>query len=438
MQFIVKLFILLIPIFVFLFYFPHSKSRPARILMAIFLLGISSFSFLRMVNEISVNYYQPPPWDFLAFWLNGKAGISGENFYHPESYREIELPYEPGDDFREEIIDTGFWYPPFTMFLFLPLSLFNFSNAYLFWQILNLLIFGACVYGLWQLFLKDRGILSLLMLAMLMLRAEPTRSTFETTQTNFLALLFFLMFWRNRLNIWGGVWLALCVVIKPYMALLYIYPLVTRNWKMLAAAILTLAGITFLSIITFGSDVFLSFLHHPTPDVPGYVYTEGVNQSLLATILRLSPYGTIKGAPLSNPLYLGISLLLTFITMWVAIRKRNNDEWLILSILFLAFIVYPTTLAHYGVFLIVPVALLLQQSGQNIGERIAIFFAIAVAYFLSIYKFPDYMFFANLFMWLICIMMTVRPGFEKANVYDSVLAPAMNTDSVELSLEKRT
>lgn len=129
---------------------------------------------------------------------------------------------------------------------------------------------------------------------------------------------------------------------------------------MLPVAILTLAGITFLSIVTFGSDVFMSFLRHPTPDVPGYVYTEGVNQSLLATILHLSLCGTIKESPSFNPLYLGMSWLLTLITMWVVIR--NNDEWLILSTLFLAFIIYPTTLAHYSVFLIVPMVLLLQQT----------------------------------------------------------------------------
>jgi hypothetical protein len=409
----------LIPIVVFLFYFSRLKASPFSVLANIYLILVAGVALLGIGMYVYTTYGQPPKWDFLCFWLDGKVGISGENFYNAESYGEITLPYDPGDTFLEEIVDVGFKYPPFAMFLFLPLGLFDISQAYLLWQMVNLLLCAACIYGLWRLFLKGYGVLGLLLVAVLLLLLRPTRSTFHFAQTNLLTLLFFLMFWVNRSKSSGGIWLALCVVVKPYMAILYLYPLITRKWKMLAVAVLTLLVLTFLSFLAFGSDVFASFFNNPTSKVPSYLYVEGVNQSLLATILRLSPNQIIKEYPFLNPLYLGVSLLLSIITIWVTIKKNNNADWAVLSILFLAIIVYPASLVHYGVFLIIPVVLLLQQSGQSIKERTAIFFIILAAYSLA--EYGDHIFFANLLMWIVCITLAAKPSFEKTPVSDPVL-----------------
>jgi hypothetical protein len=409
MGYIFKLLILLIPVILFIFYFSYTKSKSVSIFIAFFLLIILTIFIFHVGKETYVNYHQPPEWDFLTFWLDGNVASTGENFYNVKSYQEMPLPYEPSDGFREEVIDVGFRYPPFTMFLFLPLALFDIDDAYLLWQISILMISVACIYELWGLFPKEKRILSLLLVSVLMFRLTPVHVTFHGSQTNFIVLLFFLMFWRNRTKGWGGIWLALCVVVKPYMALLYIYPLFTRKWKMLAIAISALLILTFLSILAFGTDVFVSFfVENPTSKLPIFAYTEGINQSLLSTILRLNPHQAITESPLLNPLYLGISLSLTLITVWVAVMKKNSDDWVALSVLFLALIVYPASLEHYSVFLIVPVVLLLRQSSQNVKERMIIFFIIFVTYFLSGYDFGSYMFFANVFMWLVCIVLAAK------------------------------
>jgi hypothetical protein len=300
------------------------------------------------------------------------------------------------------------------------LGLFDVSNAYLLWQILNLLLCAACIYGLWSLFLKDHGILSLLLVAVLMLRLVPTRGTFSTSQTNFLALLLFLLFWRTRSKKRGGIWLALSVVVKPFMAIPYLYLLLARKWKIFVVAVLTLLTITFLTTLVFGKDVLVTFfVNNPTSKLPGYVYSEGVNQSLLATILR-SPLKQIGSEPSSiksfylgvslpankneppflNSMYMGISLILAFVTSLITIKyKDDKDGWVILSILFLALIVYPATLKHYGVFLIMPIISLLRQPGGNIRGRFVVFSIIFIVYLLS----SGYVFFANFFVWLVCV-----------------------------------
>jgi hypothetical protein len=415
MQNIVKLLILIAPVIAFLFYFSKTKkSSLLSVLASIYLILIISITLFSIGKDVYSNYHQPPKWDFLSFWINGKIGLTGNNFYDVKNYQRMSLPYDPGDDFRKEIIDVGFWYPPFSVFLFLPLGLFEISHAYLLWQISNLLLCMACIYGIWRYFLKDYGVLSLFLIATLMLRLEPTRSTFSFAQTNFLALLFFLLFWRNRSKKRGGIWLACCVVVKPYMALFYIYPLLTRKWKVLTVAILTLLALILLSVAAFGADNLVSyFTENPTSKMPACVYSERVNQSLLATILRLTPNLVIKGSPLLNPLYVGISLILIFTTVLVIIKNRSNDDdWVFLSILFLALIVYPATLAHYGVFLIIPVALLLQRSSQSVKKRIIILLALFITYLFS----GSFVFLANIFMWLVCIVLGTKIKIGKSEI----------------------
>jgi hypothetical protein len=105
----------------------------------------------------------------------------------------------------------------------------------------------------------------------------------------------------------------------------------------------------------------------PVGDSPSINWNHGANRS-----------------PLSNPLFLSISVLLSSITGWAIVRnQKGRDEWVMLSLLFLALIIYPGSLSHYGVFLIVPVVYLLYQSNLSMKERIAIFCIIFMTYLLS-------------------------------------------------------
>jgi Glycosyltransferase family 87 len=422
MQFAFKLLvIIIIPITGFIFYLSQKKNSRLLVPAKIYLLLLFIPTLLSIGTYVYLNYDHPPKWDFFSFWLNGKVGISGENFYDAENYQAIQLPYEPGEELRQEIIDTAFWYPPFAMFLFLPLGLFDMGNAYVFWQILTLLICCACIYLLWKLFLNKYKVLGLLLVAVLLIRLEPARLTFNYSQTNFITLLFFLLFWKNRDKATSGIWLALSVMVKPYMVFLYIYPLLIRNWRMLSSAILTLIALSVLSILAFGFDIFVSYLDNPVPQTPVWNYIEISNQSLLATLLRTNDQlPTGHESLLSHPVYAGVSFVMTLITVWVTVKKDNNHDWAILSILFLALIVYPANQVFYSVFLIVPVALLLQNMDRNTKERWIIFFIIFITYLLSGYDSGNYMFFANLFMWFVCIIIALRSSIENMPASDSL------------------
>jgi len=409
MRFLFSISVLLVPVIAYKFFYSQIRKSPYSIVMIIFLIFLIWNPLFSIGKNVYENYEQPPKWDFLCFWLDGKVALSGENFYEAKNFQEMPLPYEVGDDFRKEFLDVGFRYPPFTMFLFLPLGLFSFNNAFLFWQTLNILLTFACIYGLWRVFLIDDGALSMLLIAVLIFRLSPVSSTLHFSQTNILILFFFLLFWQNRTKDWSGVWLALCVAVKPIMAIIFLYPLLNGKWKTLVVAALTLFLLSLLSVLAFGKDVFISYLfNNPVPNIPISDYVEIVNQSLLAVILRSNQNQIINGSPLMNPLYLSISALLLFITSWVALKKNRDQDWVILSIVFLALIIYPGSLVSYSVFLIIPVVLLLQNSSEPVIEKVAKIFVILVIYFFSGYDSSKYVFFANLFTWLVCINMAAK------------------------------
>ena len=136
--------------------------------------------------------------------------------------------------------------------------------------------------------------------------------------------------------------------------------------------------------------------------------------NLLATVLR-SPYSQ-QGASslLLQPLYVGISLLIAAVTVLVGFNDRQGeDDWLLLSVLFFAFLVYPATLEHYGVFLIIPVLLLLRMASQGVREQIIALLVILIVYFLSGYKSGYYTFYANALVWLVCIAFELRLNLPK-------------------------
>lgn len=404
MEFGFRFVIVYVPIILLLFYSSRSKrSFSSLLFLIISVLIIGGFLF-DIGKYIYTNSRQPPEWDFLVFWLDGKVATAGDNFYRPENYQKITLPYEPSDEFRGEIIDVGFKYPPFTMLLLFPLGFFDFSTAYVLWQVLSCLIGVACIYGLWKLILPDSGWVGALFVSAFFLLLRPIFSTLFYAQTNFLVLLFFLFFWRWRSDTWGGIWLAFCVVVKPYMLVLYLYPFLARKWKTLAIAILTLLILTLVSVIAFGPDVFMSFVKDPASKVPAYLYTETVNQSLLATILRQGLFQSAERSPLLNPLYLGVSLLLTSLTAWITLKpKPERDDWKLLAIVFLALMIYPAALQHYGVFLIMPILLLLQRAPEDKIGAAVVFFIILAVYFFSGYQSGGYAFFANALMWFTCL-----------------------------------
>jgi hypothetical protein len=311
------------------------------------------------LQVMRANIKQPPQWDFRVFWMYGQLTVGKANVYDPRQYDRFKDAFQPSKEFIEAVLNVGATYPPPTMLLFLPLGFWQIRAAYLFWYGVQ----AACLIGslqlLRKLFLDGSGIWGLALAAILIFSLRATWSTIGFGQTNFLALLFALLYWRDRQRPHSGVWLALGMVVKLYFVIVLLHPTIRRQWRALAwtaigSFILAMASLAMLGPVTF----FSYFTMHPASRLPAWVYTERINQSLAAVVLRISGQGMGNVSSLTQPVFVVAALLLTAVTGYIVHRARHDSEWSLALILVLALLLYPGTLAHYTVILLIPLLLI--------------------------------------------------------------------------------
>jgi hypothetical protein len=332
---------------------PDARIRGIAIRLAgLLVLVYASIDAAIMVS----NVMHPQEWDVGCNWFNGYVAVHGFNFYDPESYRRLAgvLPDTP--DVVKFVISVGFNFPPPTIFLFLPLGFFDIHTASVLWYAFMVGVVVLDVVLLARLFLPTTPNGPLLAAALLLVM-RPAMSTVWFGQTNFLIVLMLLLFWRDRDAGRGGVWLGLGMLVKPLFAILILYPVICRRWRTVAVTALVLAALSCLTIAVFGWETFAAyFARNPLGRMPADVYTEDINQSLLAAVLRLTRYDFIHGSPLTHPVFVFLAAGLTAATAWLVHRAdaSGNDDLALALMVPFALLVYPGTLAHYSVDLLVP------------------------------------------------------------------------------------
>ena len=341
------------------FHFRQRLPTAIRIaLLGCFLVIVTVLCGMNL-QVMRANIKQPPQWDFRVFWMYGQLTVGKANVYDPRQYDRFKNAFQPSAEFVEAVLNVGATYPPQTMLLFFPLGLWQIQAAYLFWYVVQ----AACLIGslqlLRKLFLDGSGVWGLALAAILIFSLRATWSTIGFGQTNFLALLFALLYWRDRQRPRGGIWLALGIVVKLYFVIVLLYPAIRQQWRVLASTavgsfILAMASLAVLGPVTF----FSYFTMHPASRLPAWVYTERINQSLAAVVLRISGQGMENTHLLTQPLFVALALLLTAVTGYVVHRARHDSEWSLALVLVLALLLYPGTLAHYTVILLIPLLLI--------------------------------------------------------------------------------
>lgn len=357
-----------------------------------------------LVSVAIANTSSPPQWDFRLYWIMGRVGALGLNFYEPEHARRLAEAFTNSKDFLSELY---FWHAPPTMFLLVPLGWFDINTASLLWQLVNGVALGLDIWLAYHLFLRRGGILGLLLSATLITLLYSTYLTVYFEQTNFLVLLALLLLWMDRTKTRAGLWLVLGSFVKPVLAPLGLYLLVRRRWTALASAAATASVLLTLSALAFGIPTFLAFfLANPThANTPSYLYDQSINQSLLAWILRATQQ-TDNASPANLP-YLIVGAGLTALSCWLAWQRRLVSDELALALFVpLALMVYPSSLSHYGVLLVVPLAYLISQRETMPGGALTLSLLVGSIYALA--GFGITTFFAEALAWLVLVGLAVR------------------------------
>jgi hypothetical protein len=245
------------------------------------------------------------------------------------------------------------------MLFLAPLGRLAARPAGLVWALVQVAALLASVVVLWKVFQPAPGWRGFLLTVALLLSLSPTMATLAYGQISFLMLLFLALFWGQGNNWRGGVYLALTALGKPLGAFFVLRSFVERSWRVVGGAAATLAVVVVATVWRFGWKLsFGYFTSHLAARVPREMYVESNRQGLLAAVLRSESWDTVRGMtnPIMHPTYLAAAALLVIVSAILVVLLRSSNRDLALAILVpCALLVYPATITHYGVILILPV-----------------------------------------------------------------------------------
>ena len=264
----------------------------------------------------------------------------------------------------------GFVNIPIIALLFTPLAALSRRNAILLMTILGLLAVIATCYFLIKL-TKVNGWKRIAIIGLFVINGPMYHSFWYGNLSHFIPLLLIpaVSGIKKRREYWIGILLAVAALIKIPLFLLGIYFAVRKKWRIIAgfsAALLVIVGV---SVLLFGVNLHLAWLHHigHFSGEPVSAYNVQSVDGLLARLL-LNPNGDLRNW---NPIevdwkfkvirYALISLLVGT-AIWVCWRSKTpttleaeNLEFSI--VLCLALLISPISWTHYYVFLVIPFAL---------------------------------------------------------------------------------
>jgi hypothetical protein len=84
--------------------------------------------------------------DFKHFWITSRIALQGQNIYDPENHHQVLSTLdssEATDEFITRLVNTGFWYPPTSVLIFLPVGLFDLEMAWVI-NYIYLILFFLC------------------------------------------------------------------------------------------------------------------------------------------------------------------------------------------------------------------------------------------------------------------------------------------------------
>lgn len=367
------------------FYLINSNNQRYKLLIKLIfysLLLFVAYKFLKAIDHRLNIFFL---WDFTAWYLWGKVASLGLNFYLPENsqsvFAALNLPSADYKDFIEAIVNVGFYYPPPTMLYFVGLGFLSFDVALKCWTIFILLFLAGSIYLTYKFHDEFKSLHGIALIMLFFLLYPSVNFTITCSQTNFHLLFLLLLMEKYAERNFAGILLALAFFTKPFMLIFGLYFLITKNWKAIAYFIGTTLILSGLSMAVFGFDTFVSyFTNNATPKLPPWQFSEDINQSLHAVLIRheiLSLKNQMAYTILSV-IFLGATFLYsTFLNM----KKQREIIWPLL--LLASLIIYPGTLSYYAVLLLFILFKFIHKSSQLYLPHYIVIPLTGVAFYLS-------------------------------------------------------
>ncbi len=217
-------------------------------------------------------------------------------------------------------------HPPLALLLLVPLAWLPVGTVALVWDLLMLAALVAALWLIWDEALADLAprwaALGLAALAFW----PPLLDTWLEAQISPLVLLLLALAWRARRHDQpgaAGAWLALATLIRLYPILLFIDPLLRREWRVAAGGIIAGIGVTLLTLPAIGPAEYLRYVTRAAPGASADWINDAHNVSLRGWLGQIfvgsNTIHPVLSAPgIVTPLYVLGALALVGLLVWRA------------------------------------------------------------------------------------------------------------------------
>jgi len=330
----------------------HNQKLGSKLVVLLLVVGLIGFAW----QAIRPLVFNTNMYDFNSYYISAYATQKGLDPYDTDTLqllaKELGVPKV-----------TEYRYPPFNTLMFLPLSYLPYPAAVLLWRILNLALIALAVWLIWKTLSLPLDAETVLVIGLILFTFDPLIYNLAIGQINLL-ILFLLTgvayAWTRQRQILAGVLLALAASIKVAPAVLFLYFLWKRGYKLVAAgisAMIAFAAIAFLALGEQPTRKFIAILAAFAQEDNAWI----ANQSWRGFLSRLFVgdeyvHALYPAATLERALYYAGALALVVLTAVIIYRSREaNSFHLEFAIVLIAFhLISPTSWVHHFVWMIYP------------------------------------------------------------------------------------
>lgn len=326
---------------------------------------LDAFGLWKIASAVRDAAHDLPRWDFLCFYLYGRVAVLAHDVYDPATFYRLGRGLSADPEWVREILRVGFPYPPDSIIVPYFLGFFATPRAALVpWYAVLLAGFIACI-ALARNYVAGPWLPATLATFAFVAIWGPTIETLQFAQTIFLVAAFVFAYARERSDWRAGIWLALAVVVKPFVLVLVLVPLIRRQWQTLAAFAGTLLAALALADGLLGRrNVIAYFTDNPVGRYPAVAYLDDVNISPFSALLRARHVRPTHVVLAHETVFLlcALGFVLATVLSIAYARSRERDDYALALAICCALIVFPQTLNFYAFVLLVPFAILWKRA----------------------------------------------------------------------------
>ena len=259
-------------------------------------------------------------------------------------------------------------HPPLALLVLVPFALVPIGAAAALWDLLMLAALAGSLWLIWDELrpaLDPRWVAAGLAIITIW---SPLLDTWLEAQIGPLILLLLVLAWRARRRgqPWAaGIWLAVATLLRLYPILLFLYPLLRREWRLAGAGVVAGVGVTLLTLPFTHPSAYFTYITREAPGSSAEWINDSHNVSWRGWLGQLfvgnnTIYPVVHAPGIVTPLFvLGVLAVLALVVWggWLAretLIGSSVDDVAWLLVIPAMLVMSPLAWPHYFDVLLLP------------------------------------------------------------------------------------